>query len=129
MTNRCNVVQEAIAWSRAVDGEAQPHLLDCERCRAFLEQIAALDARMQEQTDVDVPNGFADGVMSEIARRAPSPAAPSPRERSSSRRAPRIPTRTLEIALAQASLVLGLTNVLRFVLSMLVPSIALGGPR
>jgi predicted anti-sigma-YlaC factor YlaD len=114
----CNAVQEAIAWSRTLEGEAQGHLLDCERCRAFLEQIAALDARMHEHAEVDVPTDFADRVMANIAERA----MPGRSRRN-------ITARSLEIALANFGLVLGVTNVVRFVLAMLVPSIALGGPR
>jgi predicted anti-sigma-YlaC factor YlaD len=114
----CNVIQESIAWSRPLDAEAQRHLLECDRCRAFLEQIATLDAQMNEQADVGVPADFADRVMAEVAFARRHTLRPAPRVR-----------RSLEIALANIGLVIGVTNLLRFVLSVLVASTALGGPR
>jgi predicted anti-sigma-YlaC factor YlaD len=119
MQASCNAIQESVAWSRALDEGAQLHLLDCESCRAFLEQMATLDAQMSEQADVDVPLDFADRVMAKVGRtRQPARrSAPSPR------------WRALEIALANVGLIIGLSNVLRFVLSVLVASTALGGPR
>jgi anti-sigma factor RsiW len=115
----CNVVQESIAWSRPLDAEAQHHLLECDRCRTFLEQITTLDAQMNDPADVGVPADFADRVMAEVARaRRPTP-----------RPAPRLRGRSLEIVLANVGLVIGVTNLLRFVLSVLVASTALGGPQ
>ena len=119
MTNPCNAVQEAIAWNRELDDDGQRHLLQCDACRAFLEQITALDDFVTENADVEVPRGFAERVMSRITGEA------VPR---ASAVALLFERRSLRAVVMQIALAVGVTNVFRFVLGLLLPSTAWGGP-
>ena len=56
------------------DGECTPdeaeqvrrHLAECPGCRAYLDELAIISAGFPGEEDVEVPEGFADGVMAAI---------------------------------------------------------------
>ena len=49
------------------------HLASCEACRAYMAELAAIRAALSNEEDVDVPDGFADGVMQRVRESAQRP--------------------------------------------------------
>lgn len=42
------------------------HLASCEACRNYMMELAAIRAALSDAEDVDVPDGFAEGVMQRV---------------------------------------------------------------
>lgn len=73
-------MEECERWteqlSARLDGELSPeeereleaHLAVCPSCRALAKQLEALDAGLQALEEVPAPEGFARGVMEQLAR-------------------------------------------------------------
>lgn len=116
----CSAVQEAIAWNRTPNEALQSHLLECESCRAFGEQIAQLDARMSQRIEIEVPLGFADRVMARLQDPVPTVL---PRGRGFRL----LEKKSFQLVATQVALLVSLSNLVRFVLSLLVPNTAWGG--
>jgi predicted anti-sigma-YlaC factor YlaD len=116
----CSAVQEAIAWNRTPHETLRNHLLDCESCRAFGEQIAQLDARMNERFEIEVPVGFADRVMARLQDPVPTVAPRGGAARL-------LEAKSFQLVATQVALLVSLSNLVRFVLSLLVPNTAWGG--
>ena len=62
----CNLIQEDIAWGRGLSPEDQVHVLSCRTCSEIVAQFETLDSLVRNAMDVDVPEGFADGVVRQI---------------------------------------------------------------
>jgi anti-sigma factor RsiW len=62
----CNLIQEDIAWGRGLSAEDQEHVLSCRACSETAAQFEALDSLVRNAMDADVPEGFADRVVSQI---------------------------------------------------------------
>ena len=53
------------------------HLATCGACRTYMAELAAIRAALSDSEDVDVPEGFADGVMRRVHESAPKAKKPS----------------------------------------------------
>ena len=53
------------------------HLATCGACRTYMAELAAIRAALSDAEDVDVPEGFADGVMRRVHESAPKAKKPS----------------------------------------------------
>jgi hypothetical protein len=118
MTISCNTVQERIAVGETLDEAGQRHVLGCPECSGVAADFVLLDARVAElSATVTVPDGFADRVMAHL-----DDAAPSTIDRL-------LGKRWVQLALAYAGAAVAIANVVRFVLSSLIPGASLGGIR
>lgn len=125
----CVSVQESIAWTRGLVRAEQDHVLSCESCRSFLEQITSLDAIMAGGTAVDVPDDFASRVMSRVLTAATTSPVDADRPGRTGLTWARLWDRKpMRLAAIHVGLAIGMTNLFRFVLSLLVPSTTWGGP-
>jgi len=115
----CNEIQECMLAGTVLDERAQEHLLVCARCASFAADYLALDSLVIETLGepVSVPDDFADRVMASLDARA---AGGGRLERWLVRR-------WVQVALAHVGLAVAVVNILRFVLSSLLPSARLGG--
>jgi predicted anti-sigma-YlaC factor YlaD len=120
MSMLCNAVQEVLAWNQPLDETGRQHLRACDACRGFGEQMAMLDALVMD-AGVDVPPGFADRVMARL--QATSGLVPRARRSLSHL----LEFRSVHLVLANIGLLVTVSNLIRFVLSLLVPSTASGG--
>lgn len=62
----CHLIQEDIAWARGLSPEDQKHVLSCDACSEAAARFEELDSLVRNVMGVDVPSGFADGVVSRI---------------------------------------------------------------
>jgi len=110
----CTETQERIALGRPLLHAQRIHLFSCEQCSRVAEAFSRLDASLKSLTE-PVPEGFADRVMCQIAAH------------------PRVESRPwfeagwVQFALVNVALAGALLNVVRFLASVLVPSVSLGG--
>jgi hypothetical protein len=121
MSIPCNAVQETLAWNQPLDEAGQQHVRTCEACRSFGEQLKILDALVMDHASVDIPPGFADRVMAGLSAR------PARVPRARHRLSHALEFRSVHWVLANIGLLVTLSNLVRFVLSLLVPSTASGG--
>ena len=63
----CNRVQEMVARGECVGPAERAHAAVCAACSAVVESWGQLDALLQDDPAVTVPQGFADRVMAAIA--------------------------------------------------------------
>ncbi len=121
----CNLIQERIVAGETLDEREQAHALACASCARVAAEWLALDSAIADGIDggIVVPDGFADRVMAGLHKA--SDGAP----RTATRLERALGRRWVQLALAQVGLVVALANVVRFVLSALVPAASLGGPR
>lgn len=63
--NDCMLVQENIAWGRALSDLDQNHVLSCPRCSGLAMDFEEIDSAIRD-IEVVVPVGFADKVMANI---------------------------------------------------------------
>ena len=119
MESTCNRIQERIVAGEAVDETGQAHVMACASCGQVAAEYLALDSAITDglADGPEVPDGFADRVMAAVAV---EPATPSRIQRVLGRR-------WLQVALANIGLAVAVTNLLRFVLSTLLPTASLGG--
>jgi len=110
----CTEIQERIALGQPLFEAQRVHLSNCERCSHVAETFSRLDASLESLLE-PVPDGFADRVMSRIALL----------EGARARRW--FDARWVELALTNAALVCALVNTVRFLASVLIPSVSLGG--
>jgi anti-sigma factor RsiW len=62
----CRLIQEEIAWARAVSPEDQEHIRSCSACSEAAAQFEELDSLVRRMMEVEVPEGFADRVVEQI---------------------------------------------------------------
>ena len=110
----CTEVQERIALGEPLADAERLHLSSCEHCNAIAEAYSLLDASLELLAE-PVPHGFADRVMSRLTAF----------EVAGSRRW--INAGWAELALANVALICALVNTVRFLASVLIPSVSLGG--
>jgi hypothetical protein len=117
----CNLIQERIVAGEALDERDQAHALACPGCARVTAEWLALDSLLAYDLDggIVVPDGFADRVMAGLEQPVQGQTG---FERMLSRR-------WVQLVLAHVGLVVALANIVRFVLSALVPAASLGGPR
>jgi len=117
----CNAIQERIVVGDALDDASQAHVLACASCGSLVAEWVALDSLVAGEIDggIAVPDGFADRVMASLA----------PESVAVSRFDTLIGRRWVQLALTQVGVAVAVANLLRFVLSMLVPASSLGGMR
>jgi hypothetical protein len=119
-TATCNRIQEHIVAGDALDEPGQAHVVACASCGQVAAEWLALDSAIAEGLagGPEVPAGFADRVMAAVTAEPASAA---------SRIARVLDRRWLQVALANIGLAVAVTNLLRFVLSLLLPAASLGG--
>jgi hypothetical protein len=66
MANKCETIQETIAVGLPLTGLEQEHLGACETCSLVLREYQVLKILVADLGSVQVPEGFADAVMSRI---------------------------------------------------------------
>jgi len=110
----CTEIQERIALGQPLRDAQHVHLSSCERCSHVAETFSRLDASLEALVE-PVPDGFADRLMTRIAVL----------EGERSRRW--FDARWVELGLTNAALVCALVNTVRFLASVLIPSVSLGG--
>ena len=110
----CTDVQARIALGQPLLAAQRVHLSSCERCSQVAETYSRLDASLSSLAE-PVPDGFADRVMVRIAEL----------EGARSRRW--FEARWVELALTNAAVFCALLNTVRFLASVLIPSVSLGG--
>jgi hypothetical protein len=110
----CTEIQERIALGQPLLDAARVHLSSCERCSHVAETHSRLDASLESLVE-PVPDGFAERVMSRIA------------VLEGKRSGRWFDARWVELALTNAALVCALVNTVRFLASVLIPSVSLGG--
>jgi anti-sigma factor RsiW len=110
----CTEIQERIALGQPLFDAQRVHLSSCERCSQVAETFSRLDASLESLAE-PVPDGFADRVMSRIA------------VLESVRPNRWFDAHWAQLALANAALVCALVNTVRFLASVLIPSVSLGG--
>lgn len=117
----CPVIQERIAVGEILREDDQAHVLTCPGCSRVANLWLALDGEIVGHLDgaVKVPDGFADRVMAAIEE---SPQATPGVERWLGRR-------SVQLVLANLGLAVAVTNIVRFVLGVLMPATGLGGAR
>jgi len=115
----CNLLQERIVAGEALDEEGQAHVLGCAGCARLAAEWLRLDSVIADGLDAGlmVPDDFAARVMTELAAEA-RPAAWHERA---------LGRRWVRLTLAHLGLAVALVNLLRFILSMLLPAASLGG--
>lgn len=64
--NRCDVVQENIAWGKSLSEIDQKHVLTCLKCQCIALEFEEVDSTIKN-ISADIPDGFADRVMSRVA--------------------------------------------------------------
>ncbi len=119
MSTICKAAQEAIAWNRALDAGVREHLVHCESCQALLAGVTFLDAVILQGIDGDVPADFAERVMMRVAD--------ARHVGVHSHLAPLLRDRRLQVAFLNVGMLVSLSNLFRFMLSLLVPNTAWGG--
>lgn len=67
----CTIVQENIAWGRALSIPDQKHVLICPKCSKVAIAFEEVDSAVNKFTS-DVPTDFADRVMAKIIAREKS---------------------------------------------------------
>lgn len=130
MSSSCNSVQEELAWGRALAADAHAHAAACAACGALARRMAALDALFgggDGDQDGEVPAGFAERVMARLEGPLSVDASTSARWVAPLLRL--VERRGVQLALAYGGVLFSLTNLLRFVLSTLVPAVSLGAGR
>lgn len=63
--NECTLVQENIAWGRALSLHDQGHVLSCSHCNVMAMEFEEIDSAIKNVEDF-VPQGFADKVMAKV---------------------------------------------------------------
>ena len=117
----CIETQAKLTRGDALDESERDHALICPECGAVAAS-ATLDATLAE-LDAEVPEGFADRVMANIAREVAAQSgnlAPAGRP-------PWYERRWGGVLLASAAALVAMVNVARFVVSVLVPAGSFGG--
>jgi len=117
--NFCNAIQERIVAGAPLDEASQAHALECGSCSRIAAEWLALESSIADALDdvPEVPDGFADRVMARLEDEACE-------RRDAARTSGR---RWLHIALANLGLAIAVANLLRFILSTLLPTVSLGG--
>ena len=110
----CTEIQERIALGQPLRDGERVHLSSCEPCSHVAETYSRLDVSLSSLAE-PVPDGFADRVMVRIAEL----------EGARSRRW--FDAHWVELALTNAALVCALVNTVRFLASVLIPTVSLGG--
>ncbi|MBI4040971.1 MAG: hypothetical protein HY390_03770 [Deltaproteobacteria bacterium] len=118
----CNLVQEEIAWNKKLSRAHQLHILSCQSCNAIASEFSELNSLL-ESLDQKVPSNFVDRIMHKIN---------DPNELHEKSRFIGIQTiftklfqvPAMQVGFVTASLMFALGNVYRFVLSIVIPSIA-----
>jgi anti-sigma factor RsiW len=105
-----------VARGECVGPAERAHAAVCAACSAVVESWGQLDALLQDDPAVTVPQGFADRVMAAIADQPGTVAPLRWFER-----------RWVQLGLVQVGALVSLFNLFRFVLRVLVPSLSLGG--
>jgi hypothetical protein len=115
----CNAVQERIVAGDPLDEASQAHALGCASCGRVAAEWLALESSIADVLSggSEVPDGFADRVMAKLEDEAREPQGT----------ARTIGRRWLHIALANLGLAIAVANLLRFILSTLMPTASLGG--
>ena len=62
----CNSVQESIALNEALSPDHQTHLSQCENCQSVFQQHTQLEELLALDSEVSIPESFADSVMHRI---------------------------------------------------------------
>jgi len=66
MEKICEITQELIATGAELSAQADEHLKACGKCRLLFEEYQSLKLLVSDSLSVEVPQGFADAVMSRI---------------------------------------------------------------
>jgi anti-sigma factor RsiW len=120
-THPCPEIQERIAVGEILREAEQAHVLACPDCSRLANLWLAMDGEIAAHLDeaVSVPPGFADRVMTAIEE---APQAAPGIERWLGRR-------SVQLVLANLGVAVAITNIVRFVLGVLMPAAGLGGLR
>ena len=114
----CALIQEQIAWDKALPEEIKVHVLSCKDCSRVATEFASLDSWMAEHLDASIPEGFADSVMARITAR--------PHLDSGMRWLPEtsrriLSSRWMQIGIVAAGSMIAVLNLIRFVLAVILP--------
>jgi hypothetical protein len=66
MEKICENTQELVAIGAELSAQEHEHLKTCGKCRLLVEEYQSLTLLVSDSTNVEVPLGFADAVMSRI---------------------------------------------------------------
>jgi hypothetical protein len=112
----CNDTQEKVARGEPLDPAEATHASSCAGCAQLVAQASLLETALAALAPGAVPVGFADRVMFEVAALE---VATTGADRWFERR-------WVQVALAHAGAAVTVLNVVRVLMRILVPEIALG---
>lgn len=119
----CTETQEKLTRGQTLDDSERDHALTCRACSALAAACATLDATLAE-LEPEVPEGFADRVMANIARDVEAQG----RVPQAARRTLWYERRWAGVLLSSAAALVALLNVARFVAGVLMPGSFGGAP-
>lgn len=108
----CNEIQEQLARGINLTPEQRAHAASCPRCLKVATTFSLLDETLGTLA-AEVPADFADRVMEAVHAEVPARGW--------------MGRQWIQLAVVSGSLVVGLFNLLRFLMGVLVPSVGLGG--
>ncbi len=108
----CSEIQEQLARGQALTPEQRGHAASCPRCVKVATTFSLLDETLAAIV-TEVPADFADRVMAQVRAEVPARGWMS--------------QQWILFAVVSGSLAVGLFNLLRFLVGVLVPSVGLGG--
>jgi hypothetical protein len=124
MEKICNAIQEEIVWGKTLTEDFQEHILSCLDCNQIAMGFSKLDSLIhQHLSEVEVPEGFAERVMSRIA------ASPMIQSADWALRLSGwfdfiLGLRPIQIGLAYMGAIFAFGNFVRFILAVILPSTA-----
>jgi hypothetical protein len=117
----CALIQEQIAWDKELPEEIQLHVLSCEDCNRVATEFASLDSWIAQHLDASIPEGFADAVMARITSKPQRDFGVRWLPEASRRI---LSSRWMQVGIVAAGSVIAVLNLIRFVLSVILPVIA-----
>jgi len=116
MNSPCTVIQERMVAGETLGETEQAHVLDCATCSRFAADCLVLDSMVEEGVNaaVALPDDFADRVMGklDVARAGGWQDL--------------FGRRWMQVVLANVGVAFAVINLVRFVLSALIPTASLG---
>jgi len=118
----CETIQETIALAHTLTQAQKAHLATCTHCQRVQQQMQQLDSLVEQATQDLVPQGFVERVMARLPGSTPSLNSESLLGEKLLAMVSR--SRLLQTLLLGLGMVVGITHIVRFFVSIFIASMA-----